>query len=139
MPIKPENAHRYPANWKEIRAEVQRLARDRCENCGVKNHAWGYRDEAGNFVKIAKANYRARHGRSGKPPGELLGFKIIEIVCTTAHLDHVPENCDLSNLRFWCQRCHLAHDKELHAQNAYQTRRKGKAAGDLFEHPAVTA
>ncbi|NJM13727.1 MAG: hypothetical protein HC889_19405 [Synechococcaceae cyanobacterium SM1_2_3] len=30
------------------------------------------------------------------------------------------------------QRCHLAYDAKHHQQNAYQTRRAGKAKGDLF-------
>ncbi|WP_230949697.1 hypothetical protein [Burkholderia pseudomultivorans] len=52
---------------------------------------------------------------------------------TTAHLDHVPEHCDLSNLRHWCQRCHLTYDAEQHRANAAHTRRARRAIGDLFE------
>lgn len=55
-----------------------------------------------------------------------------KIVCTTAHLDHQPENCSDDNLRFWCQRCHLAYDAEHHQQTAYATRRRGRAL-DMFE------
>lgn len=55
------------------------------------------------------------------------------IVLTIAHLDHTPENCDPANLRALCQRCHLAYDAQHHAETAYQTRRKGKAKGDLFD------
>ncbi|MBK8752386.1 MAG: hypothetical protein IPL99_12385 [Candidatus Competibacteraceae bacterium] len=56
-----------------------------------------------------------------------------KIVLTIAHLDHTPENCDPANLRALCQRCHLAYDATHHAQTAYQTRRAGKAKGDLFD------
>jgi hypothetical protein len=138
MPWKKENLHRYPANWREIRARVQQLAGDKCENCGVPNHAWGWR-EAGKFHRIGKNRaieaLRDSTERRGwiKPPFLLGGHKIIEIVCTTAHLDHTPENCDPANLRFWCQKCHLDYDAKHHAQNAYQTRRKGRAVADLFE------
>jgi hypothetical protein len=32
-----------------------------------------------------------------------------------------------------CQRCHLSYDAHRHAHNARQTRRRRKAAGELFE------
>jgi 5-methylcytosine-specific restriction endonuclease McrA len=132
MPWKKENLHRYPANWSEIRARVQQLAGDKCENCGVRNYSWGYR-EIGKFHPISKTKARREVGMGMRPPFYWHGRKIIEIVCTTAHLDHTPENCDPSNLRFWCQKCHLDYDAKHHAQNAYQTRRKGRAVADLFE------
>lgn len=100
MPIKPENKARYPANWKHIRARIQKRAGNKCEECGVQN-------------------------------GSLRGSTVI--VCTTAHLDHQPENCSDDNLRFWCQKCHLSYDQKHHLQTAYQTRREGKAIKDLLE------
>lgn len=39
MPIKPENKARYPANWKEIRANILRRADNKCEFCGIDNYA----------------------------------------------------------------------------------------------------
>ena len=59
-------------------------------------------------------------------------LRIIKIVLTIAHLDHTPENCADENLQALCQRCHLRLDAEHHAQTARNTRRKGKAIGDLF-------
>lgn len=32
------------------------------------------------------------------------------MVLTIAHLDHTPENCDSSNLRALCQKCHNSYD-----------------------------
>lgn len=40
MPIKTENKHRYPSNWKSIRAAILERAGHRCEQCGVPNRAW---------------------------------------------------------------------------------------------------
>ena len=37
MPIKPENKIRYPLNWKEIRADILRRAKNKCEFCGIEN------------------------------------------------------------------------------------------------------
>lgn len=38
MPIKPENQHRYPADWKDIRRKILERAGKRCEFCGAENH-----------------------------------------------------------------------------------------------------
>lgn len=56
----------------------------------------------------------------------------VKIVLTIAHLDHVPENCDPSNLRALCQMHHLRYDAKHHAETARQTRRARLAIGDLF-------
>lgn len=90
MPIKPENKRRYPDNWQQIRQEIRERANDRCEGCGVVNHA-----------------YINRHTRELCLPDE---DDTIRVVCTVAHLDHVPENNDKNNLRFYCQKCHNNHD-----------------------------
>ncbi|SAK53168.1 hypothetical protein AWB78_01299 [Caballeronia calidae] len=107
MPIKPENRTRYPANWKAIVAAV----RERSGNCCEGSPKW--------------PDCRAENGQPHPETGS-------KVVLTTAHLDHVPENCDLSNLRCWCQRCHLGYDAEHHARTARETRRARKAIGDLF-------
>lgn len=120
MPIKPENKKRYPSNWKNhIRPEILKRANNCCEgspdspDCRVENYS-----------------YQSASGA--------------KVILTIAHLDHTPENCDgmesggpalpiqESNLRAWCQRCHLVYDKEQHAQTAYQTRRSGRVIEDLF-------
>ena len=76
---------------------------------------------------------RARHRCEwcGIGDGEQRGNT--KIVLTIAHLDHTPEHNDPANLRALCQRCHLAYDAKHHQQTAYQTRRRHKAEGDLFD------
>lgn len=133
MPIKPENKHRYPPDWREIRERILERAGHRCENCGVINHAYGFRQADGSFVMTGYNGARAmlEPARSELRPHPQ-GVDVLMIVLTIAHLDHVPEHCGDDNLRAWCQRCHLAYDAEHHAQTAYTTRRQGKALGDLF-------
>ena len=46
-----------------------------------------------------------------------------KVVLTIAHLDHTPENCDYSNLRALCQKCHNKYD----AKHRAETRRKAGA------------
>lgn len=141
MPIRPENKDRYPAEWDQIRARIQQRAGNRCEVCGVKNHAWGWRAQHGEFREISgytkhliieEIRRESSRRRWIEPPFVWSGHKVIKIVCTTAHLDHVPEHCKDDNLKFMCQRCHLAYDAEHHAQTRYMSRRQGRAVADLF-------
>ena len=80
--MKPENAKRYPADWK-LRSRFVRFirARNKCEWCGAKNHE----------------------------PHPITGSRV---VLTTAHVyDRKPEAASLLNLAALCQRCHLNHDR----------------------------
>ena len=108
MPIKPENKKRYPANWGKYRAAVRERSGDCCEG---------------------SPRYPDCEAVNGQPH-PVTGSKV---VLTVAHLDHTPENCDMENLKHWCQRCHLTYDAKHHGINAAATRKKGKAIGDLFE------
>jgi hypothetical protein len=141
MPIKPENAALYPANWKtEIRPGILGRAQWRCEACCVANHAWGWRDHRGGFHEVCKESFGhymiGEHQFRRWPPFEIESdqgpLKIIKIVLTIAHLDHDPRNCAPENLRAWCQRCHLAYDLPHHQVSAYMTRR---AARNTLELP----
>ena len=40
-----------------------------------------------------------------------------KVVLTIAHLDHMPEHNDPSNLRAWCQRCHNRYDMPVRRVN----------------------
>lgn len=85
MPIRAENRARYPKDWPAISREVRAAAGNRCEG------------------SPAYPDCRAVNGL----PHPVTGSKV---VLTVAHLDHRPENCDRSNLRAWCQRCHNTYD-----------------------------
>lgn len=109
MPIKAENRARYPANWREIVDRVRARSGDQCEGSP------GFYPDC-----------RAANGQPHPVTGSM-------VVLTTAHLDHQPENCELTNLRHMCQRCHLTYDAKHHAESSAATRKSGKAASDLFE------
>jgi 5-methylcytosine-specific restriction endonuclease McrA len=138
MPIKPENKHRYPANWKFIRAEILARAGYRCEKCkaphgkliarGVDRDANTYMTEAAEVFDADTGAFIGRCRFSDFNVGKMVG-----IVLTIAHLDHTPENNDPENLRAWCQRCHLRYDAQHHAVNARETRRKRKNNLELFD------
>jgi hypothetical protein len=107
MPIKPENASRYPADWREI---SQRIKQRACFKC-----------ESGPGMPPCQAVHGARHPITGAV-----------VVLTVAHLDHQPENCADDNLRAMCQRCHNRYDRPHRSVNAAKTRRTKKGNGELF-------
>jgi hypothetical protein len=110
MPIRPENKGRYPANWStEIVPRIAARAGGQCEcegECGRGTHEG----------RCPNRNGQPAYGTGSK------------VVLTTAHLDHVPEHCEDSNLKHMCNGCHLHYDRFHHAE----TRKKPKAIGDLF-------
>ena len=112
MPIKPENRARYARDWLLITHAIKQRAGWRCECAGECGR--GHVERCQNL-----------HGEPSQDTGK-------RVCLTTAHLDHAPENNDSSNLKAMCNACHLAYDAEHHAQTAYETRRAGKAVGDLF-------
>ncbi len=129
MPIKPENAARYPANWKELRAAVLARAGNCCEgspaypDCRVPN----------GWLRNNVTSEITDDGMLADSWELVDGNSVTLIVLTIAHLEHDElETQDISRLRAWCQKCHLTYDAKHHAQNAYQTRRARKALGDLF-------
>lgn len=137
MPIKPENKARYPSNWKDIRAQILERAYDCCEQCKVPNRERIARGDGGdvdtymlNDANVYCANTGKHLGRKRMSDYNVL--RMVDIVLTIAHLDHVPENCAPENLKALCQRCHLRYDAVHHAETARATRHARKAVGDLF-------
>ena len=128
-PIRPEDRDRYPADWPEIRARILERAGGRCEcwgRCGHDHTAerrgsdYGYYDDArACWMSRCEATDRGYHPVTKS-----------RVVLTVAHLDHTPEHNDPSNLLAMCQRCHLAYDREHHAETRARTiRTEREAAG----------
>ncbi|WP_280420051.1 hypothetical protein [Nocardia carnea] len=118
MPIRPENKHRYPPDWRAISERIRfGRARGRCECRGECGRPPGHLELDGRC--------RNRHNRPAWGTGS-------NVILTTAHLDHTPENCAPANLRALCQGCHLHYDTDHHAETAAATRR---AALERQMHP----
>ena len=58
-----------------------------------------------------------------------------KVVLAAAHLDHDPGHNRPRNLRAFCQRCHMLHDREEHRRRRWLTFRMRKALGDLGPYP----
>jgi hypothetical protein len=101
MPIDYKN---YPKNWRQIQERINRRSHGCCEGSPA-------------YPRCRAVNYL---------PHPITGSKVI---LTIGHRDHDPMNNRLSNLRHWCQRCHLTYDAVHHAKNASHTRAEKKTKG----------
>ena len=115
MPIRPENAARYPKNWKsEIVPRIRERSGNRCEctgQCGIVHIP--FRCEAIN--------------------GEPHPVTNSKVVLTVMHLDHTPEHCSDDNLLHGCQACHNRYDAPMRRKGIAERSKAAKAVGDLFK------
>lgn len=149
MPIKDRSL--YPPDWDAISLAAKGRAGWRCqwEGCGACQYAVGWwRQERGIWVwnpcdgHAGQGKYEDGHIWTYKDARQFAaeldwsggeeGRKPVVIVLTTMHLNHTPSDCRPENLKSACQRHHLAFDAPLHAAHAHDTRRAGKAMGELF-------
>jgi hypothetical protein len=120
MPIKPENRGKYPKDWPAIRARILNRAGNKCEWCGVENHAEGVRDAKGRFCPMTVGEADA---------ASMDGEKVVRIILTIAHVHNPdPADCRDENLAALCQRCHNRHDAPMRLRN----RRLAKMRNQLF-------
>lgn len=112
MPIRAENRSRYPKDWGAISLRIRRdRAQWRCE-------AMDANGESGRCTAV--------HGK----PHPVTGSKV---VLTVAHLDHVPEHCDDSNLMAMCQRCHNTYDADMRRAGIRERQRAALNTPDLLK------
>lgn len=136
-PIRASERDRYPPNWStEIRPAILARADGRCECLGECGH--DHRAETGDVLGLPTGRDVAAEVREpdrciarDRRDHPVTGSRV---VLTVAHRDHTPEHCDESNLFAACQRCHLAYDRDHHAETRRATRRAALGA-TLFDLP----
>jgi hypothetical protein len=114
---------KYPANWKDIRSAILDRSGDRCEKCGAPNGVSVWRRKWGE-LNVWSEDRLVWHSAEDGHEVSGVSFKLqnvpsercIRIMLTCAHLDHDPAHNDPSNLRAWCQRCHVLYDAEHHRE-----------------------
>src|SRR6266545_1201636 len=132
MPIRPEKRSLYPSNWKQISKDARQRASNKCELCKAPNGrlvARGTGRDAGTYMLEHGAVFSEV---DGAPLGVARGSEyershLVRIILTVSHTDHNPENCERSNLRALCQKCHLHWDRAEHQATARATRLARKA------------
>src|SRR3954453_2500413 len=60
-------------------------------------------------------------------------FRSTRVVLACSHLDHDPTNNRPSNLKAFCQRCHMLHDRPEHQRRRWLTLFRRRALGDLYQ------
>lgn len=88
----PIDYSQYHPKWKLIRRLILKRANHCCEG-----------SEA--YPDCRVANY-TNHPATGS-----------RVILTVGHVDQDIDNNRFSNLRAWCQRCHLKHDQHQHAMS----------------------
>ena len=91
----PMDRSLYPKDWDTIAREVKEAAGWKCQEC----------DRPCRMPGESFAAFQVRHAAHF-----LVDEKPGQHVLTVAHLDHVPANCDRSNLRALCTVCHCRYD-----------------------------
>lgn len=152
MPIRADLRHFYGREWRLVtRPRILARAENRCERCGVPNHAEVKRvrgfwlEEGATWALGAFRRWLTPDGGDWLEGGVLLGRagirrdplgrrRRVRVVLTIAHLNHRAGDDRDENLRALCQWCHLNHDLVHHAET--RATRKD-AARPLLSDPAA--
>lgn len=79
------------------------------------------------LIRFVRAKNKCENEGCGAINGQPHPVTGSKVVLTVAHVDHNKENNRFSNLKAWCQRCHLKHDLKHHINNRkYGRNHKGK-------------
>src|SRR5215470_10294969 len=135
MPIRQELRPLYPLHWRELSSRIRfERAQGRCQRCGRPHLALIRCLPDGRWFDEQAATWRDRRGRAARWPDliEATALRVTRVVLAAAHLDSDPTNNRLTNLRAFCQRCHMLHDRAYHLLQRWITYRSRRAIGDLF-------
>jgi hypothetical protein len=133
MPIRPELKKFYGVEWRAVRARILARAGNCCEQCGKPDRlaVWVYSSQdCGQYWSLCLGpsqdwiyclyggggNFRLNP--SGTTEAQESGrLRLIRVVLTIAHLNHVAGDDRDENLKALCQWCHLNFDVLHHKQS----------------------
>jgi len=135
MPIRPELRALYPPDWRELSRQVRfERAGGHCQRCGRPHGATVRVLPDGRWFDPGQKTWRNGRGRAARWPDLVaaIGMRETRVILAAAHLDHDPRHNRRRNLRAFCQRCHLLHDRPYHRAQRWISWRLRYALGDLF-------
>ncbi len=138
MPIRPELRPLYPPHWRELSRRVRfERAGGRCQVCGRPHLVQLRVLPDGRWFDEDERTWRDKRGRPARWPDlvEATRLRTTRVVLAAAHVDGDPTNNRLRNLRAFCQRCHMLHDRPHHLAQRRITYRLRLAIGALFTGP----
>lgn len=141
MPIRAELRHHYGREWRTVtRPRILARAGDKCEQCGVPNHTEVLR--VGGWwlepLRSERVEQRWRDERGARHQNAIAAphgpARVIRVILTVAHLNHVAGDDRDENLKALCQWCHLNYDLGHH----HETRAARKDAARPLLNPTPT-
>ena len=137
MPIRRQHRWLYPIDWQQLTDMIRfERAKGRCEQCCRPHGKHVYHLGDGRWWDEDEERWRDGQGRRLRlkaiPAEDNPVFRATRVVLATAHLDHDPTNNDVRNLKAFCQRCHMIHDREEHLRRRRISFLLTRAIGDLF-------
>jgi hypothetical protein len=138
MPIRAEMRWFYPIDWPQLSRHVRfERAGGICQGCGRPHGEIVRVLPDGRWFDATRQTWRNGRGRPARWPDieETTRVRQTRVILAAAHLDHNPGNNRLGNLRSFCQRWHLIHDRPHHLAQRRITYLLRRALGDLFLGP----
>ena len=122
----PMDRSLYPANWDELAYAIKESVNWCCEACGRPCRRPDETREAAIFRLTLTEHPTVAElwepSGAGAAVSRLGRFKL-----TVAHLDHVPQNCDRTNLKALCAPCHGTYDlKQMGRKRVLKAERNGQ-------------
>ncbi len=133
----PMNRKLYPDNWESIAIDVKTAANWTCQECGRPCRKPGQKiEDFAEWLETEAIEWFPDlwDTKIDDELGEILVCRMHRFTLTTAHLDHVPANCEPNNLRAWCFPCHARYDlKAMPLKKRLKAERAGQL--NLFDRP----
>ena len=137
MPIRKQHRWLYPIDWPQITEAVRfGRAKGRCEQCRRPHGQIVCHLGDGRWWDKTDGVWRDGHGQKVRTPlpAPLPDHApTTRVYLATAHLDNNPGHNEPRNLRAFCQRCHIIHDRPEHLRRRRLAFLMTRALGDLFE------
>ncbi|MBB3938076.1 hypothetical protein [Aureimonas phyllosphaerae] len=137
MPIRRHLKNLYPIDWDQLSDWVRFVrAGGRCDRCKRPHGQTVSHLGDGRWWDETDQLWRDGRGRPLPHQAALtceVVVKTTKVYLAAAHLNHDRSDSRPKNLRAFCQRCHMLHDKPEHLRQRQITYLKRRALGDLFD------